>query len=767
MPRPCAQQLVNLTGLCALFMGMLIPLQPAGAQALRGPPANTVLLIVSPNQRGALHTIGAAIARALAISRSRTRSAARPIEIFIKPGIYHERLCIPANAPPMELIGENPANTIVAAARIAYDKNVRQQPVGMWRTATLRVESDNFSAINITFANFGGQGGPGYNRLNGQALAVRMDGSRNLFYHCRFQSWQDTLLINHGRDYFEDCRISGTTDFIFGAGTAWFERCRIHCLGRGFITAAKTPAGQRYGLVFNRCKITASAGTATVLLGRPWGPYAKVAFLRTWMSAAVQPRGWITWHHNPLEQKTVHFAEYRSAGPGAWSPDRAAWTRRLSIRGARSFTVRRVLGGTTHWQPRRLAQDHLIPAFLRLTTPRFGHRVCNIISLGARADGRALCTPAIQQAIDRMAAAGGGEVLIPKGRFVTGPLTLAGGVNLHLSRGAVLAFTNRRSAYAVHRHWYQHCITAIDQTDIAVTGHGVLDGQGGRWWKLYRKTGPGGPPSPAADRLPHRPYLIFMADCRHVLVSNVTLLNSPMCNLVPHQCQDVVVRGIHVLADPHSPNTDGMDPSGRNYLISGCTFDEGDDCIAVKAGGRPHWISSAVENILITHCTFLHGHGVSIGSGTSGGVDNLTVRHCLFQGTQAGIRMKADGRNGGLADHLNYSDLRMNGVLIPILISSYYNDTSPWAYKIPRRAWATGPFPNHPGAPQWRHIRIRHLIATGAKTAGFVVGRPAAPIADLVIQDSRIVAGRPLQVVNAQVRLRHCAILVHDAKKAP
>ncbi len=744
-----------------MFLALGISALPPACPAKAGPPAFAAqkVLVVSPNQPGAWHTVGAAINHALGIA-GKPGGSASPVIIFIKPGIYHERLRIPADAPPMELIGENPLNTVIAAARIAYDRNSHGRPVGMWKTATLRVDADHFSAINLTFANFGGQGGPGYNRMNGQALAVRIDGHDNAFYHCRFQSWQDTLLVNRGRNYFEDCRITGTTDFIFGAGTAWFQRCRIHCLGRGFITAAKTPAASRFGLVFNRCRITAASGADSVLLGRPWGTHAKVLFLRTWMSSAVQPRGWITWHHNPRDKKTVEFAEYKSTGPGAWPAARAAWSRQLTGPQIRGVGIAAVVGGKNRWHPRRTIQQQLIPDWLRLTVPHFGRRVCSIITTGAAPNSRGLSTAAIQRAIDRTAAAGGGEVLIPRGRFVTGPLTLQSGINLHLARGAELAFSRRHADFPVHRHWYTNCISAVYQSDIAITGHGVIDGGGASWWKLYRKARPGGPPSMAAGRLPHRPYLILLAHCRHILIRDVTLQNSPMCNLVMDYCDDAVVRGVRILAPPHSPNTDGMDPSGHNYLISHCTFDEGDDCIAIKSGGRPHRINAVSQNMLITHCLFRHGHGMSIGSGSSGGLNNITVLDCRFHGTQAGIRMKADGRDGGLADNLVYRRLTMTGVIIPILISSYYNDTSPWAYQIPPRAFTASAGVRGPHTPVWRHIRISHVTATNADTAGFIVGRPESPARDIVLRDVRINARHPMQLLHAHVLFRHCAVSV-------
>jgi pectin methylesterase-like acyl-CoA thioesterase len=709
------------------------------------------VLVVAPNTPGDIGTIQAAI-NAIPVN-SKT-----PVTILIKPGIYHERLNIPANLPPVTLVGGNPSNTIVEYSLIAYDKGADGKPIGMWNTATAWVKENDFSAINITFANYGGQGGKGYTRMNGQALAMRLDGTHDVFDHCRFQSWQDTLLVNTGRDYFENCTITGSTDYIFGAGTAFFNRCRICSLGHGYITAAKTPRKQRFGFVFNRCRITTFTAPDRVYLGRPWGLYANVIFKHTSMSNGINPRGWIVWDRNQQDVKTTRYAEYDNTGPGAMPQSRVPWLRPLSASAANRLTPRYVLSGKKKWNPESVVQRHLIPQFLTLCHPRFPKRRFNITSFGAISGGKKMNTAAIQHAINACAAAGGGEVVIPKGRFPTGPITLKSNINLHLSRGAVLLMSNTFSDYPIFHHRYQNCITAIHCDNIAITGHGIINGRGAPWWNVYKKSKPGGAPSLAADKLPHRPYLVLLDHCRHVLVRNITLLNSPMCNLVTGDCDDVVVEGITVKAPIHSPNTDGMDPSGRNYLIKGCTFDEGDDCIAIKAGGRPHLLHPASENYLVENCHFFHGHGMSVGSGTDGGLTNLTVRNCSFNGTQAGIRLKADIHNGGLVNDLSYSHLTMKNVDIPILVSSYYNNTSPWAYTIPQRALTGGASPVTAKTPRWRHVDIRDITATGAATAAFIVGRPEMPISNFYMRHVRIAAKAGMHIVNARVVMNRCVI---------
>jgi polygalacturonase/pectin methylesterase-like acyl-CoA thioesterase len=716
-------------------------------------------LVVSPNNPHDYMTIQAAISAIPSGGKS-------PVIILVRPGIYHERLVIPADKPPITLVGQNPANTMIEYSLIAYDKGPNGRALGMWRTATVWVRQNNFAAENISFVNDGGQGGPGYTRLNGQALAMRIDSNHCVFYHCRFSSWQDTLLLNSGKNYFQNCRITGTTDFIFGPGTGYFSRCLIHCLGAGFMTAAKTPASHPFGLVFNHCRVVSSTGPDQVVLGRPWGEHASVMFLNSFLPNAVKPCGWISWHHNPVDHRTTRFSEFGCFGPGADPAHRITWERPLSATQARRISAESALSGRhKKWFPQKVLLQRLIEPSLIFNQPRFPHRTVNITAAGAIEGGKQLCTAAIQKAINECRAQGGGEVVIPRGVFLTGPIVLRSNINLHLQRGAELLMTDQFSKFPLSHHRYQNCITALHCDDIAITGRGTINGNGAKWWALYKKSKPGGAPSLAADKLPHRPYLIFLGECRHVVVRGVHLKNSPMCNLVLGGCRDVLVQNLDVTAPQHSPNTDGMDPEGHNMLIMNCTFDEGDDCIAIKAGGRTRLLHPTSENFVITHCHFFHGHGLSVGSGTSGGLVNVLATHCTFDGTQAGVRLKASEGHGGLVENLFYRHLRMKNVDIPILISSYYNDTSPWVYQVPQRALHdTNPEPMNAYTPRWRHIDISDLHATGAATAGFIVGRPESP-ARIALNDIRIVAAHGLQIVNSHVAMRRVKLLIAKGPK--
>jgi pectinesterase len=171
-----------------------------------------------------------------------------------------------------------------------------------------------------------------------------------VFHNCRFLGWQDTILLNRGRQYFENCYIAGHVDFIFGAATAWFEKCHIQCLGNGYITAASTPVDQPFGFVFSNCKITGDQPEARTYLGRPWRIYASTIFLNTEMSEVVRPEGWNDWK-KPGTHQTARYAEFNSAGPGGSPKQRVDWAKQLTKAEAAAITPGKVLGGADGWNP--------------------------------------------------------------------------------------------------------------------------------------------------------------------------------------------------------------------------------------------------------------------------------------------------------------------------------------------------------------------------------------------------------------------------------
>jgi pectinesterase len=278
-------------------------------------------------------------------------SRTNPVIIHIKPGIYKELIYVQHEKRFFHLVGDDPTKTVLTYNLYASIPGPDGKPIGTFHTPSTTIDADDFSAENITFENSAG--------LKGQALAIRLDGDRVIFRNCRFLGWQDTILANRGRHYFENCYIAGHVDFIFGAAADFFERCHIHCLRDGYITAASTPENQPFGFVFSDCTITGETPEVKTYLGRPWRIYASTAFLNTEMSAVVRPAGWDNWK-KPEAEKTARYAEFGSRGPGANPAARVPWARALSRSEAEALTPRTVLSGLDNWDP--LAEEKLFPS---------------------------------------------------------------------------------------------------------------------------------------------------------------------------------------------------------------------------------------------------------------------------------------------------------------------------------------------------------------------------------------------------------------------
>jgi pectinesterase len=269
-------------------------------------------------------------------------SAANPVIIRIRPGIYKELIYIQHEKRFFQLVGEDAASTVLTFDLHANMIGPNGKPIGTFRTPSTVVDADDFTAENLTFENTAGP--------VGQALAIRVDSDRAIFRRCRFMGWQDTMFLNRGRQYFEDCYISGHVDFIFGAATAFFERCKISCRRSGYITAASTYDYVPYGFVFSNCKITGEDANVKTYLGRPWRDFSSVVFMNTEMSDVVRPAGWQNWDL-PAREKTARYSEFNNTGPGADSKSRVSWARQLHKSEAKQITVKNVLRGTDGWNP--------------------------------------------------------------------------------------------------------------------------------------------------------------------------------------------------------------------------------------------------------------------------------------------------------------------------------------------------------------------------------------------------------------------------------
>lgn len=274
--------------------------------------------------------------------------------ILIKPGTYAGQFIVPKGKNHLKFIGEETENTILTGALNQNESPTGGRPV--YNNASVVVLGDDFHAEKITFQNTSGD--------HGQALSMRADGDREVFNHCRFLGWQDTLLVNNGRDYFTNCYVEGRVDFIYGSATAIFDRCEIRSKNGGHITAANTPKERAFGFVFMDCKLTGDpqpwispegipANTNSLPmadLGRPWRPYASVTYLNCELGDHIKPEGWNNWR-NVTNELTARFGEYRSTGPGANPEARFKWTRQLTDDEAKAYTVEKILGGEDNWKP--------------------------------------------------------------------------------------------------------------------------------------------------------------------------------------------------------------------------------------------------------------------------------------------------------------------------------------------------------------------------------------------------------------------------------
>ncbi len=289
--------------------------------------------VVSDKGDGDFKTVQDAINKA-----PQTTTSEKPWTILIKPGTYKELILVQREKRFLRLVGEDPRKTVISYGLYASMKGPDGMDIGTFRTPTVLIDADDFTIENLTLENSAGP--------VGQALALRVDGDRVTFRNCIFNGFQDTILVNRGRQYFESCTINGAVDFIFGGATSYFDRCTLNCLRDGYITAASTPAEASYGFVFSNCTITASPGMK-IYLGRPWRPHASTIFLNTHMPEGIRPEGWHNWD-KPEREQTARYSEIGSSGPGANPDQRVKWARPMDAKQIEELTPSRVLGG---WIP--------------------------------------------------------------------------------------------------------------------------------------------------------------------------------------------------------------------------------------------------------------------------------------------------------------------------------------------------------------------------------------------------------------------------------
>ena len=450
-----------------------------------------------------------------------------------------------------------------------------------------------------------------------------------------------------------------------------------------------------------------------------------------------------------------------------------------------------------------VAQTWKLPV---ITSPKFKKDTLNIVKAGARPDGFTLNTNAINSSIETMSKKGGGVVLVPKGLWLTGPIVLQSNVNLHLATGTTLLFTKDKSQYPlITANWEglpqmrnQSPISATGARNIAITGKGIIDGNGDEWravkkdkltesqWKKKLASGgvvsddkktwypsagfmkgskmPANPGMimPGRDRAFYdsikdflRPNLLLLTQCKNILLEGVTFQNSPAWCLHPLMCEQLTVRNIFVKNPWYAQNGDGIDvESCKNVLIENSVFDVGDDALCMKSGrdaeGRKRGMPT--ENVIIRGCTVYAAHGgFVIGSEMSGGARNIYVSNCTFVGTDIGLRFKTTRGRGGIVENIFIKDIYMKDIPAEaILFDMYYMAKDPVALAGEKRELPrVEAKPVDETTPVFRNFHISNVYCSGAEKGIFVRGVPEMHVQNIVLENMVLQAHKGIDVQEA------------------
>ncbi|MEL0554276.1 MULTISPECIES: glycoside hydrolase family 28 protein [Enterobacteriaceae] len=414
----------------------------------------------------------------------------------------------------------------------------------------------------------------------------------------------------------------------------------------------------------------------------------------------------------------------------------------------------------------------------------FPDKVCDITRYGAEGHRLqiALNTEAIQKAIDDCAAAGGGTVLVPKGNYLTNPLFLKSHIQLKLEKDATLVASTEVAAYrgddktkyAEAENGWLPFISIADAQNVAIVGEGTIDGQGAVWWERWREniraTGKKG----GTDR----PRLIYITRANNVLIDGVTLTHSPSFHVVTRYAHDVDINGTRILSPWHAPNTDAIDPiDSQNIRITNNYIDCNDDHIAIKAEkADPRFPDGVVSNIYIANNTLKQGRGISIGSESSGGVNNVVVENNTFDGSMYGIRIKSPRGKGGEVKNIVYRNTKMHNVEVPLVFSAYYKAAPIVQAEVDKQLQAGGftlgeqiyppdsdpkqPFDQYK-TPHFSNITVENLTSTGnSKAAAYIIGTPEAPLSGFHFTNVNIEAENGIRVRNAELETKGLTLKV-------
>jgi len=376
----------------------------------------------------------------------------------------------------------------------------------------------------------------------------------------------------------------------------------------------------------------------------------------------------------------------------------------------------------------------------------------NLTDFGGVGDYKTDNTPAFQKAVAAIAAAGGGHLIVPAGTYKTLPFKLTSKMDLHLEAGAIIKAPDNFADYGIPdpnvpadpavgrgRGGFggvrvAPLISGTNLTDVAITGSGTIDGSGANFWIWSDKAARRYPPGRTVVT---RPNLISISGVQRLHVDGVTLTNSPSFHLVPSG-SDLTIENIRIFAPSDAPNTDAIDPAGNRIVIRNCEIDTGDDDVAVHSGSR---------DVLIEGLTCLHGHGISIGSGTQRGLSHMIVRNCTFDGTDNGLRIKSYRGAGGEVFDISYSNITMKNVRRPFDINMLYNGNANTPTDVGPRSPEGQPQNN---IPNFHDIHISNLTVTRSPLAGRILGVPEQLPHDITFTNVKFDTDRGFLVQDAK-----------------
>lgn len=397
----------------------------------------------------------------------------------------------------------------------------------------------------------------------------------------------------------------------------------------------------------------------------------------------------------------------------------------------------------------------------------------NMQELGADVTGKVKCTDLINKTIEQAASEGGGTLYFPAGNYLTAAIFMKSNITLHIEAGAVVKFSDDFEDYlpfmtvrweGVVMKTFAPLINAQNAKNLTITGRGTLDGNGFKWWNfdlplIYEARSTGKITEdkitsiqrqweeankhlvvedyflPTLERRFFRPPFIQFYECENILIEGVTIINSPFWTINPEFCNNLVVHGVTITnpsKDPKGPNTDGINPSScSNVRISDCFISVGDDCITIKSGrdGDGRKYARPCENITITNCVMLSGHGgVVIGSEMSGGVKKVTISNCVFNGTDAGIRLKSSRGRGGVVEEIRVDNIVMNDIQKNAFIFDLFYDKESKEEPVSERT------------PVFRNIHLSNITGNNVKKIGYITGINEMPVDNISFSNINMVA---------------------------